>query len=183
MPWIVRFGVGLVIGLAALFAWRTLSTGSAGLLREFAQQVDAASLRRPSADVFSTEDVVIEGVSRRSITVNQSSRIAWDFTMPEGARLTTYVALREDTWNRPGDGVLFRIGVSFEGKYEELLTRVVQPKENVKDRGWIPVELDLTPYVGKQVSLVFNTGSGLEGDNRENDHAVWGAPALFGRGQ
>lgn len=183
MHWVSRYVFGLVIGLAALFAWRTLAIGSDVLLREFAQQVDAASLRRPNPEVFTAEDVVIEGVSRRSITVNQPSRIAWDFTMPEGARLGVFIALREDAWNRPGDGVLFRIGVSFDGKYEELLTRVVYPQDVAEDRVWIPVELDLAAYAGKQVSLVFNTGSGLQGDNRENDHAVWGAPSLFGRNQ
>lgn len=183
MPWIYRYGLGLVIGLAVLFAWRTFANGSDGLLREFAQQVDAAALRRPSPQVFATEDVVIEGVSRRSITVNQPSRIAWDFTMPEGARFSTFIALREDAWSRSGDGVLFRVGVSFDGKYEELLTRIVNPHGVAEDRGWIPIELDLSPYAGRQVSLVFNTGSGLQGDNRDNDHAVWGAPQLFGRSE
>lgn len=183
MPWISRFGLGLLIGLAAVFVWRTFSIGSNELLREFAQQVDAASLRRPTPEVFTTEDVVVEGVSRRSITVNQPSRIAWDFTMPDNARFQAHVALKEEVWNRSGDGVLFRIGVSFEGKYDELFTRVVHPQEIAEDRGWIAVEFDLAPYVGKQVSLIFNTGSGLQGDNRENDFAVWGAPSLFGRAQ
>ena len=133
MLWLQRYVVGLVLGLAVLAAWRLVGSGSEALLREFAHQVDLASLRRPSAEVFATEDVVIAGATRRSITVNQPSRIAWDFVMPVAARFEVFLALREDAWTRSGDGVLFRIGVSFDGKYEELLTRVVHPQEVAGD--------------------------------------------------
>lgn len=58
---------------------------------------------------------------------------------------------------------------------------MVRPQEVAGDRGWLPVELDLSAYTGKSTSLILNTGSGLQGDDRENDLAVWGAPALYGR--
>lgn len=172
MPWVWRYVLGLTLGLSALAAWHLVAGGGEVLLREFALQVDVASVRRPSPDVFTAEDVVITGISRRAITVSVPSRIAWDFAMPEAARLSTFIALREESWTQPGDGVLFRIGVSFDGRYEELLTRVLHPLVQTGDRGWVAVDLDLSPYVGKQVSLVLNTGAGL---------AVWGAPTLYGR--
>jgi hypothetical protein len=145
------------------------------------QQLDAASLRRPTPDVFTVRDVTIAGVSRKSITVEQPSRMAWSVTLPDSARIETELARQEEAWSRAGDGVLFRIGISLGGRYDELLTQVVNPFERADDRRWVPVSLDLAPYVGRDVSLIFNTGSGLAGDNRDNDRAVWGAPRLLTR--
>lgn len=181
MAWWRWFAVGLVGGLAVVAGWRALSGGADTPVRDFSAMVGSASVARPSPDVFRTEDVTIQGLSRRAIVVDQQSRIAWDLVLPAQARLEAYLALREEVWNLPGDGVLFRIGLSLDDRYEELLTRVVRPQTDAADRGWIPIRLDLAPYAGRQVSLIFNTGAGLDGNDVANDRAVWGAPTLFGR--
>jgi len=128
--------------------------------------------------VFAETDAVVAGQKKRVIAVNEPSRIAWDLEMPGRAWLEVSLALREDVWSAPGDGVLFRVGISFDGRYEELVTRVVNPRAVDADRGWIPVTVDLSPFAGKRASLIFNTAPGLDGDNRENDQALWGEPRV-----
>jgi hypothetical protein len=180
-PWVRWFLLGMALGLGGLGLWWRLEHHTQKIAWDFAQQFEAASLRRPGPDVFAVREVTISGVAERSITVQQPSRIAWDVTVPDDGWVETELALEEESWTRAGDGVLFRVGISFDGRYEELVTRVVNPFGVPEDRRWVPIAVDLAPYAGRAVSLIFNTGSGFEGDNRDNDLAVWGAPRLVTR--
>ncbi|MDO8835195.1 MAG: hypothetical protein Q7V01_06345 [Vicinamibacterales bacterium] len=180
MNWFRWFLVGLVAGLGAIAGWRAITGGAESVGFDFAAQVESASVRRPAPEAFAVRDIAIGGVVRRAITVDQPSRIAWDFTLDHGARLEVFLALQEDAWTRSGDGVVFRVGISYDGRYEELLTQVVAPQVRAEDRRWVPVTLDLTPFAGRAVSVIFNTGAGPD-NNRENDLAVWGAPVVMSR--
>ncbi|MBA2302679.1 MAG: hypothetical protein H0W08_08600 [Acidobacteria bacterium] len=181
MAWLRWFSLGLLLGLSALSLWRRLDHSTQGIAADFVQQFENASLRRPDPDVFAVRDVSISGLSKPSITVQQPSRIAWDLTVPGNAWVEAELALQEAAWTLAGDGVLFRIGISFDGRYDELVTQVVNPFVLPDDRRWVPVVADLSPYAGRAVSLIFNTRPGLEGDNRDHDLAVWGAPRVATR--
>jgi hypothetical protein len=180
MSWLRWFLLGLVLGLSSLATWRLVTTGAERVGFDFVSQVAAASVRRPSPEIFVVGDVSIGGVVRPGISVDQTSRIAWDVTLQDGARLEMFLGLREETWTMPGDGVLFRVGISYDGKYEELLTQVVAPQTTADDRRWVPISIDLAPFAGRQVSVIFNTGPGPQG-NPADDRAVWGRPVLITR--
>jgi len=171
MQWLIRFVAGLIVGLAALWTWSYLGSHRGEVTMDFVSMLDGATLWRPAPEVFAARDVTLGGETRASIAVAQASRVAWDITVPEGAWVEAHLALEESAWNQPGDGVMFRIGVSSGGRYDEVLTRVVNPSAVATDRRWVPVEVDLSPYAGKQVSLIFNTGSL---DTTDFDLAVWG---------
>lgn len=181
MTWLRWFLLGLVIGLAGLGAWWRLDHASQGIAADFVQQFDSATVRRPSPEVFAVQSVTLGNFSRPSIVVQQPSRIAWDVMIPDNAWVEAELALQEEAWTIPGDGVMFRVGISLDGRYDELVARVVNPHHVAEDRGWVRVSVDLSPYAGRSVSLVFNTASGLEGDHRAGDLAVWGAPRLVTR--
>jgi hypothetical protein len=181
MTWVRWFLLGLVAGLAGLGAWWRLDHASQGIAADFVQQFETATVRRPAPDVFTIQEVTIASVTRPAITVQQPSRIAWDVTIPSNAWVETELGLKEEAWAVPGDGVLFRVGISLDGRYDELAATVVNPYHVPDDRRWVPVSIDLSPYAGRAVSLVLNTASGLEGDNRAGDLAVWGAPRLVTR--
>lgn len=174
----MKFAAGVVVGLAVLWGWNALGSHRGEAAMDFGAMLDQATLQRPSPDVFSVRNVTIGSETHRGIAVAQASRLAWDVTLPEGAWVEARLALEESVWNQPGDGVMFRIGVSFDGRYEEVLTQVVNPAGVAADRRWVPVEVDLSPYAGKQVSLIFNTGSL---DTTDFDLAVWGDPRLVTR--
>lgn len=178
MQWLMKFVAGLAVGLAALWGWNTLVSHRGEAAMDFVAMLDQAALRRPAPAVFAARQVTVGGETWTSIGVGQASRIAWDLTVPAGAWVEARLALEESAWNQPGDGVMFRIGVSLDGRYDELLTRIVNPSGVPTDRRWVPVEVDLTPYAGRQVSLILNTGSL---DSTEFDLAVWGDLRLVTR--
>ena len=159
--------MGLVLGGVAWAVWHMATTAKSGVVHELAQRVDAANLRRPNPEVFSTRDVTIGGISRPSIVSSGPSRIAWDITLPRGAWVEAYAGLPEA--GLPPDGVLFRIGTSTGKLFEDLVTRTVPPATGASE--WTFMEADLSHLSGRKISLIFNTGS----------QGVWGAPRVVVR--
>jgi hypothetical protein len=127
----------------------------------------------------------IAGQTKRGIYMHPTSRLVYSkVTVPDNGRLRGFVAVKEEAWTQDGsDGVLFRFGVSDGRDYFELLNQHVDPRHNANDRGWLPIDVDLSAYAGQQVDLVFNTNSSLpkQGDNSAYDFAVWGEPAVIER--
>lgn len=131
-------------------------------------------------EAFSVYDASVAGETKRAVYARPPSRITWRMTPPPASKLQAWLALRSESWTQVGNGVVFRIGVSDGHTYHELLTRHVNPYETGDDRRWIPVAIDLTPFSGKAVDLIFNTDPGPPGvpaDGR-NDLALWGEPTV-----
>lgn len=138
---------------------------------EFAAQVADASVVRPSAETFSVAEARVGGTTMPAIAASGASRMAWDLTIPEGAWVEAHLALPDALATTAGEGVLFRIGISFDDRYEEVVTHVVTPAPSVDHHQWTPVAADLSIFAGRRVSLIFNTaGPGL-----------WGAPRMVVR--
>jgi hypothetical protein len=126
---------------------------------------------------FAIQTVVIDEDRKESIFAHPFSRIIWTLTVPPGAVLRTAAALRPDAWTGGGDGALFRIGISDGPTYTEYLKLRLQPIQQAGDRRWFPAEVDLTPYAGREVKVIFNTEPGESG-NAVGDACVWGAPRI-----
>ena len=162
--------MGLLLGGVAWAAWNQATAVENRVVADFAQRVDAASLRRPNPEIFSARDVSIGGISMPAIAASGPSRIAWDVTLPRGAWVEAHVGLHEPGLP-PGGEVLFRIGTSTGKLFEDLVTQVVQPATAPGAGGWTPVEADLSHLSGRTISLIFNTGG----------PGIWGAPRLVVR--
>lgn len=130
---------------------------------------------------YAIQTVVIDGDRKQSLFAHPFSRVTWVVTVPPGAVLRTSAALRPDAWTSPGDGALFRVGVSEGTTYTEFFKQRVQPSQRPEDRRWFPVEVDLTQYAGREVKVIFNTEPGDSG-NAVGDAAVWGAPRVVPNG-
>ena len=89
----------------------------------------------------------------KAILAKTPSRIIWRLKVPPDAWLRTSLGIQPEAWTKEGDGVLFRIGVSFQN-YEELLNLHVDPVAKESDRRWIPVNIDLTAYAGEEVEVI-----------------------------
>lgn len=174
MVWWRWFLRGLVAGLAVLaFTWRG-TFGPGRLVSDLIARTDEASVRRPNPGTFRVEDVTIAGETLRALVAAQESRIAWDLVVPEHAWLEIRFGIEESVWETPGRATLFRAGLSSNGRYEEFVTEVVDPHANPADREWQAVRMDLSPFEGRAVSLIFNTapaggapgGGGIWGDIR-----------------
>ncbi len=174
------FAAGAVLGGIMLILIARLADGPQPYV-DLVDQFPQATQARPSPDAFILTDVSIGGRTLKSIYVTQASRIVWEEQVPPHAWLDVSLGVREEAWARPGDGVLFLVGVSHGGEYDELVSLIVNPYGNPADRQWYPLLLDLSPYAGEQVEIIFNTRPGVEQSTPDNDLAVWGAPAIVTR--
>jgi hypothetical protein len=93
--------------------------------------------------------------------------------------------MKPQSWTMQGNGVIFQIGVSNGKTYEELLRLHVNPFTEPGDRQWKDLTLDLSPYSGQAVDLIFNNLSGPDPpagqpftDDRNGDLPLWGAPRV-----
>lgn len=181
------FLIGVPLLLVASFA----ATGAASRVTsiepdaiDLIARFDGAEKRttRPLlADAFEVLDEVdIPGGPRRAIFAHPFSRITWNETIPERAVLRTAAALLPHAWKAFGDGAVFRVGISDGPTYTEYFRRQLDPYARPADRAWIEIEIDLSPYAGREVGIVFNTEPGQHG-NAVSDAAVWGAPRIVPR--
>jgi hypothetical protein len=134
--------------------------------------------------LFKVGPETVSGQTRHAIFSHANSRLIFsEQQIPDNGRLQAWIAVKEEAWTQDAsDGVLFRFGVD-DGRYEELLNQMVDPRHNANDRGWLPVDIDLSAYAGQKVKLIFNTNTSLpgKGDNGAFDYAVWGDPAVITR--
>ena len=133
-----------------------------------------------ATQAFSVTDAQIGDTTHRVILAHTPARVTWSVTIPRGATVRAWVALRPDAWGRDGDGVVFRIGVSTDNVYQVVARVHIDPRNRVEDRRWVPIEAALDSYAGKAVRLVFSTDASEDpsrGDSR-NDLALWGDPVV-----
>jgi hypothetical protein len=134
----------------------------------------------PDVETFSVYDHTLNGETKRVVYARPPSRITWKVTPPAKAQLRAWLALRGEAWILPGDGVVFRIGVSDGKVYREVVNQRVNPFGNPDDRKWIPVTVDLSAYAGKPIEVIFNNDRSLPTDPSDgrNDLALWGDPTI-----
>jgi hypothetical protein len=169
----------LVVSLALLTSCRGDVRADLDLIDLYPGAEKRSTLEATQA--FTVTDVQIDGTARRVILAHTPARVTWSVTIPRGATIRTWVALRPDAWGRDGDGVVFRIGVSRDNAYKVLARVHVDPRNRTEDRRWVPIEAALDNYAGERIKLIFSTDASEDpnrGDSR-NDLALWGDPAVF----
>lgn len=144
-------------------------------------RLDTADKRPANAgnELFAVSDETIGGEARRAVLVRPTTRITWDVTLPNKGFLRTAMGIDPGAWDKEGDGVQFRIGISAGRRFEPLMTRVLDPRRVPADRGWVPVVVDLSRWSGQTVHLVLATDPGPNGSaDARNDLAYWASPAI-----
>lgn len=172
--------LGLVVAVVAFGLWLFLGRSAVDNTVDLLARLPEADKRTNVEDgpQFVVESVTIDGVAKRTLLARTSSRIIYPLTIPRGTWFDVSFAMKPETWDQPGDGAQFRVGVSDGRVYEELLKQHVNPKRG--DRRWFSARLDLSAYEGRQVTLILNTDPGSTGSlDRTNDLAVWAEPRLY----
>ena len=180
--WII-VAVAVVAVAAAVWYFSGGTTEQAAI--DLIQQFDSAEKRPgdpPPAQWCTLAEATLNGVTRRAVKILPESRLIYKVTVPQDGMLRVWIGLEPDVWDKEGDGVLFRVGVS-DRTYEELLNQHVNPFAVSGDRQWIPVSIDLSAYGGREVEVIFNTNSSLpgRGNDTRNDKPLWGEPAILTR--
>jgi hypothetical protein len=172
------------VAAVAYYLWST--RGGEAVAVDLVEAAPAAEFRpgEKKAEMFKIGPQAVSGETKPSLFTHAASRLIFsDVTIPDGGRLRVFIAVSENAWTQDAsDGVLFRFGVD-DGRYDELLNQHVDPRHNANDRGWLPVDIDLSAYAGEKVKLIFNTNTTLPGrpDNGAYDQAYWGEPAIISR--
>lgn len=174
-----------VVAVAAIIGllWARMRPADEAVAVDLIERFPTAEIKRPSAETFARADVTLAGVSRRAIVPSGPSRLGFRVTVPDSAWLDLSIGMREEAWTVEGDGVLFLVGVSDGQKFDELMSLVMNPFANPADRGWHALQLDLSPYAGKSVDVIFNTFSSPPkgGDDRRGDSPLWAEPRIVTR--
>lgn len=170
--------IGTVVVLVGLVAWLVLRPKSENVAVDLLEQFPSAVEKRPTPDVFSIIDASIAGVSKRAIYTKDTSRVAWNVTIPDNAWLLVSAGLTEQAWTVAGDGVLFRISVNDN----ELLNVVINPYRDASVRKWQDFQIDLSEFAGQNVNLFLKTNASPPGPtSADGDFAVWGDPRIITR--
>ncbi len=129
----------------------------------------------PSKDLVGTlQGAVVETSDRRfvaetvfdldgrpvpTIQAHPPAAIRRKINLPERARLRFSIAMHSSTYDKEGEGVEFAVDVDGEPVFE----RYLDPKHESADRGWHPVDVDLSPWGGQEVVLTLSTAPGPGG--------------------
>lgn len=178
------FLVAGLLAVLALGAWFYMRSGLENVAVDLVKDLATAKARLPKPEAFSIIDATINGQKKQAIFTKEfaGTRIIWHETIPDNGWLKVSIGLLEDGWKVPGDGVLFRVGVSASGTYDELLNYTMNPSGVPQDRRWNDVMIDLSQYAGETLDIIFNTNSSTGGkDDRNGDFAVWGDPRIVVR--
>ena len=175
---LIGTGVIAVAAIAWLLAGRQPPSPPMSLVDAYPDTVKRSPY--PEIEAFSVYDATIGGETKRAVYARPPGRIIWRVTPPPASQLQASLGLRMESWVQEGNGVVFRVGVSDGRNYTELIKRYVNPYSAQDDRRWIPVDIDLSPFAGKAVDIIFNTDpspQGVPADGR-NDLALWGEPTV-----
>jgi|KBSMisStaDraftv2_1062788.scaffolds.fasta_scaffold106598_2 hypothetical protein len=179
----------VVTGVAAIvvagFAVWLLRSGGEHTALDLIEQFPTAAIKRPRPEVFTVEDVSIAGVSHKAIAPSDPARVGWHLMVPDNAWLKVSLGMKEQSWTMQGNGVIMQILVNNGKTSEELVRLHVNPFTEPGDRQWKDLTLDLSPYAGQAVDLIFNNLSGPDPprgqpfvDDRNGDLPLWGAPRV-----
>jgi hypothetical protein len=171
----------IVVAALVVWGWRRGGTPSSAIdLVPLLPQAERRSQPLPPEESIKVVTATLNGEARTCILEQGVGRITFKLTVPPDAWFSAAVGVDPVAWDKEGDGVLFRMGVSEGTTYDELLNQHVNPVANASDRRWIPVAVDLAAYAGREVKIVLSTNPGLPGKptDMRNDIGLWAAPSI-----
>lgn len=171
----------VVVVLVLILGWyllrRSGNAGAIDLLTQFEQ-----ATKKPSPESFTLVDATLGNETKKAVAPAGviGTRIIWKVRVPDDGWLHVNVGQKAESWDKEGDGVLFKVLVSDGKASDELFTQHVNAFGNAADRRWIPVYVDLSAYGGEQVDLIFNTYASppRAGADMRNDMPLWGTPEI-----
>lgn len=134
------------------------------LIRFFKTRFNIENLRDIVINDFSVYSIIknveINNLIRSAIFAPASTKIKSKIKVPiDGTRLTFSFGVMPEAWDKPGDGVEFRVRLDTrESEPEDILfSKYINPKSDDADRKWFQGEVDLIRFKGKEISLIFET--------------------------
>ncbi|MFQ5720701.1 MAG: hypothetical protein ACE5IK_14270 [Acidobacteriota bacterium] len=131
------------------------------------------NLNHPSIERIEAD---LGGGAFPALLSHPASALHWQLALQVPLHLTTAVGLLPAAWQQGGDGAVFRVVVRDRTR-RTLFTSRLDPRHVPAERGWVPVDVDLSPWTGRTVTLTLATDPGPDEDPAY-DWAVWRNPML-----
>jgi len=141
--------------------------------------VDLPNARKqPSETAFEIGDVSIDGISKRALLADQSTRLTYHVTVPARARFVVSIGVAPRVWDASGQGVLFLIGVSDGQWFQTKSSVALEPFTRAGDRTWRDLSVSLEEFAGLTVDIILNTRPTGPTPGNIGHIAVWGTPLV-----
>jgi hypothetical protein len=167
----------------------------------FLDNLQGAVIEGPSGSESVRQiSVEMEGVTKTAWLQPPPAQISFKTQLPHGrCRLKGSVGILPSCWDKRGDGVLYKITINdlflenfFRvpssagiGQMKDFLRprtfftpprtyfiHFIDPKNNLGERKWQDITLDLSAFAGKVVDITFAVSGGPRNDNHY-DEALW----------
>lgn len=126
-------------------------------------------------------ELTIKGDTRRTLFQHPFSEVRFNnVQIPPDALLHFGIGIDPAVWEKPGDGVSFRVTVINENSTRPeitIFTEYMDPKRTPDDRKWRDYDVDLNAFADQKVSFIFATDGGPRNDIRF-DWAAWSDPKV-----
>ena len=172
----------VVVVILIVAGWWLFKRGNRGPSIDLIATFESAT-KKPAQGVFQVVDVDLNGETKHAIFTEAPTRMIWKVKIPDDGWIKASLGLKPEAWEKDGDGVFFRIGISDGRTFEDILTLNVDPFHNKADRRWIPINVDVSAYAGEEVEVIFNTNVSVPGkpDDARNDTALFATPEIVVR--
>jgi hypothetical protein len=111
---------------------------------------------------------------RRGLPAIPPSRIVYGVDIAKGSHLRFACGIAAERHDQPG--VEFTVKVARSGREETVYTQLIDPANRPEHRHWVPADVDLSAWAGKDADLILETrGYESVSDPRS---VVWGSPVL-----
>ena len=149
--------------------------------------------------------VDIGGTKKDALLQLPPSSLSFRMQLPHGrCRLKTALGVMPSSWDKSGDGILGKVLIddillenlfhvtgsiglgqrrqffkpkTFFFEPRTYFIQFIDPKNNLAERKWHEVSLDLSTFAGKVVDITFESSGGPKDDER-NDEALWAHPVI-----
>jgi arylsulfatase A-like enzyme len=121
------------------------------------------------------KQVRINDVVRRTLPASPPSRLRYNLDLPPGARFAFSCGIPPDRHERPA--VEFIVKIARGGREEVVWSALLDPASRPQHRKWMPADVDLSRYAGRDVDVILET-RGYEERGDDARAAFWAAPAV-----
>ena len=128
--------------------------------------------------------VTVGQESRPGVIAPAPSRLRWVATVPSAPSVMHIgYAVASEAWEKKSDGVGFVVSAEEGGRQRALLSAFLRPSAEPGQRRWWDQEIDMRPFAGGAVTLVFETvggdpGASASASDTAYDWAVWSLPRI-----
>ncbi len=136
-----------------------LRTSTKSPRKDLVGTLQGASVESPDKRFVAETVFDLDGRPVPTIQAHPPSTIRRKIRVPEQARLCFSIAMHSSTYDKQGQGVEFAVEIDGESVFKQYLDAKHEPA----DRGWHPVEIDLSPWCGREVELALFTAPGPGG--------------------